>query len=67
MGCQGMPKFGCIVGDWRSVGLGTRGWLIGDVGVLASWFIEGDAPFGFWARIERLSMSMLSLPEFDQV
>lgn len=42
------------------------GWLIGDVGLLANWFMLGEGPV-FGLLVNKLSRSMLMFPEFFHV
>lgn len=45
----------------------SLGWLIGDVGLLASWFILGATACLFCLPVSKLSRSMFKLPELVHV
>lgn len=49
--------------DITGIGLG---WLIGDVGLLANWFMLGEGPI-LGLLVNKLSRSMLMFPEFFHV
>lgn len=62
----GVLKFNWVPKPGEDIGGIGLGWLIGDVGLLASWFILGEGPV-LGLLVNKLSRSIFMLPEFFQV